>query len=953
MSRKRRGEALADAVTSVDVTAIADPSEEQQSTDTASGPSCSTLNCPRPTTFRPLVQDFLCDRCYVDKFPATAMVEAAGDDLDDDESKGNGNLMSSLRNQFASARMVASDAIADMQKRRAEEEERECHMCLDPGDLRRCCGKYYCHHCYFIRNGPSCPGCAASTHTTGIGRRSNEIPSDPGRWAVGITYVLTALVALTIIAGAAASFVNWTMAPATLYGRHCRGWMPRCELDVCVDASAVEDDSAFSVPIDYQPCSMSSTTSKIVSKACAFDQELYDRTGGVDGYDLCLPMSRELFGDASTGSSSAGFELSPFFNGTTIVFDDDFDRWNGAHLDDGVRLASAKWATDLPMHALVSDVCGASNTSRPYKFVDGDEFPSIPRALSFTGIHHRSASTADLSVPLGGHVEFSLIMGPLRYDPNVPASTCKPAYDGNLLLDFSIDGGRTWDTIAIYTPYNYRGYDYSSVRQVIPPPAWTNTTRFRWTQPTFDPLGEYVAIDDVRIIANSLHDGWQTSEKYLQAKTLWNDSTRSQQCCLDTEQCNAAMAPMSCPLNGEFGFARGRGIAAWHTAEALVFIAAVIVVIKTIYGLIAARLAAYEKPLDTQIANRMSRVIPAGNPVSLEKPFPVKSFNLARQSWWQFLNVGLLVFPTLALLSFDFYSLNLQGFSGRSVIFVTIATLLDSYTTAQLLTHVFQVPLNCRFGRRYQSPQQVIVSMDPETGYMKHGQHRIPLLDLLDIQVLSTAYVWVLYLLTLMSGMPFALTCYSSRFLRRGLAGHRIFSRTMGACAILRAVMGEVFLVELLLAFEWIFTFSRLKREEMGRTLRRRGVVILATYVALASTILSLLFCKMNQDGLKDSHARLIVWIGACGGILIGLMTAMLRGLPTLPRLIFTSTPVGVGHAVIYERRVRCPCVYTCASCNDIHMRQVLFLAYLENDADLQFVRMLRGENDLLASGRR
>ena len=195
--------------------------------------------------------------------------------------------------------------------------------------------------------------------------------------------------------------------------------MPRCELDVCVDTSVIEDDDAFPVPIDYQPCSIVSTTSKIVSKACAFDQELYDRTGGVEGYDFCLPMSRELFGDASTGSGSPGVELSPFFNGSTIVFEDNFDHWYGTQLVDGVRLASAKWATDLPMHAQVSDVCGASNTSRSYEFVDGDEFPSIiPRALSFTGIHHRSASTADLSVPLGGHVEFSLIMGPLRYNAN-------------------------------------------------------------------------------------------------------------------------------------------------------------------------------------------------------------------------------------------------------------------------------------------------------------------------------------------------------------------------------------------------------------------------------------------------------------------------------------------------------------------------------------------------------
>ena len=459
------------------------------------------------------------------------MTEKAEDALDD-ESDGDGNLLSSFRSQFASVRMAASDALADRQKRRAEEEERECHMCLDPGVLRRCCNKHYCHHCYFIRNGPACPGCGCSTHTTGIGRRSNEIPSDPGQLAVAITYVLTALVALAIAAGTAASFVNWKVAPATLYGRRCRGWMPRCELDVCIDASSVED-TAFSVPIAYRPCTIASTTAKIVGKACAFDPELFDRTGGADGFDLCLPptSAREEIND-DTGDTR---DSSPFFTGSKVLFEDDFDHWNGDLLEDGIQLASAAWATDLPMHARVSDVCGASNASRPYAFADDDQGSSStpPRALSFTGLHHRSASTSDLPLPLGGYVEFSLIMGPLRYDESIPVSSCKPAYDANLLLDFSIDGGQTWGTIGIYTPYNYRGptNDYTFVRQEIPSNAWANATRFRWSQPKFDPLGEYAAIDDVRIVANSLAEGWKKSEEYLKAKSIRVDSIRAQQCC--------------------------------------------------------------------------------------------------------------------------------------------------------------------------------------------------------------------------------------------------------------------------------------------------------------------------------------------------------------------------------------------------------------------------------------
>jgi len=922
MARKRR--ALARTAASA---AITGGSEERTDAGDATTPACSTLGCPHPTTFRPLVQDFLCDGCYVEKFPATAMVEKAEDVLDGESESGN--LLSGLQSQFASARMVASDALADRQKRQAEEEERECHMCLDPGVLRRCCSKHYCHHCYFVRNGPTCPGCGCSTHTTGIGRRSNQIPTDPGRLAVAITYVLTALVALAIAAGAAASFVNWRMAPATLYGRRCRGWMPRCELDVCIDASSV-GDTAFPVPIDYRSCAISSTTAKIVGKACAFDPELYDRTGGADGYDLCLPppASREETDNETSGNGSP----SPFFTGSTIVFEDDFDHWNGDRLDGGIQLASAAWATDLPMHAQVSDVCGASNASRPYAFADDDGSPSAPpRALSFTGIHHRSASTADLSLPNGGHVEFSIIMGPLRYNQNIPESSCKPSYDANLVLDFSINGGQTWDTIGTFTPYNYRGYDYTFVRREIPPNAWTNATRFRWSQPVFDPLGEFAAIDDVRIVANSLPEVWERSEVYLQAKNIRDDSIQAQQCCLDTEQCNSAMR-MSCPsIQSDVAGERGT-----HTAEALVLIAAAVAVIKMIYRLVAARLEVHNRPLDTNVANRMSRVLPAGNVATLERPFPVKSHRLSRQLWWQMLNAGLLITPIIALVGFDLYSLSAGGFSGRASIFFASAALLDSCAVARLLLHTFHVS----FRRRI--PPNVIVSTDPDTGYLKYGESRIPLLDLLDIHVLSVWYVWMLYLLTLGGGFPFALACYSSRFWGLSFSGQRIFVRTIGFCTVVRAAMGEMFLAELLLGTEWLFSFSRLKRDEMGRALKARRFR-LAIYIPLLCTTLSLLFNRLNDNRLKESHARLIVWIGVCGGIVLGLVVAMLRGLPTLPHLYFTAMPVGVGHAVLYERKVRCPCVYACSSCTEIHARQVIFLAYLDEDPNMEFVRMLRG----------
>lgn len=36
-------------------------------------------------------------------------------------------------------------------------EHEECRRCLDPGLIRRCCGRYYCDNCYY--SAPACRSC--------------------------------------------------------------------------------------------------------------------------------------------------------------------------------------------------------------------------------------------------------------------------------------------------------------------------------------------------------------------------------------------------------------------------------------------------------------------------------------------------------------------------------------------------------------------------------------------------------------------------------------------------------------------------------------------------------------------------------------------------------------------------------------------------------------------------
>jgi len=240
-TRRYRGRAKVSAAASATTTSSTSGQPNQQEGDTSQPqqqqqqqqqqPSCTTLDCTRTATFRPLISsdgDFLCDACYRQSFPATAMVEEAaaveagfsGVTANASAPPAATRIVKGVRRQVDSAVRVASDVLADVEARhhQQEREEEECRMCLDPGILRRCCNRYYCHRCYYVRIGPQCPGCGRAAHLTGIGSRSNQLPSDPGRLSVAVTWLLTLITALLLVLGATASYINWRTAPATVWG---------------------------------------------------------------------------------------------------------------------------------------------------------------------------------------------------------------------------------------------------------------------------------------------------------------------------------------------------------------------------------------------------------------------------------------------------------------------------------------------------------------------------------------------------------------------------------------------------------------------------------------------------------------------------------------------------------------------------------------------------------------
>ncbi len=95
-------------------------------------------------------------------------------------------------------------------------------------------------------------------------------------------------------------------------------------------------------------------------------------------------------------------------------------------------------------------------------------------SLWFNGRGSRFAATIPLNVADGGRIAFSLIFGSSRF----PTENADAGED--VVLEFSVDGGATWENIATYDTEDFTVW--TEIEEDIPLAAQTDATLFRWRQ---------------------------------------------------------------------------------------------------------------------------------------------------------------------------------------------------------------------------------------------------------------------------------------------------------------------------------------------------------------------------------------------------------------------------------------------------------------------------------------
>jgi hypothetical protein len=120
-------------------------------------------------------------------------------------------------------------------------------------------------------------------------------------------------------------------------------------------------------------------------------------------------------------------------------------------------------------------------------------------ALYFDGTLERTATTNNMNVTAGGTISFYLKIS----DGLTP---CEQADLGEeVVLQYSVDGGITWVTISTYAVGTAGPFaNFAQVNEIIPGPAQTSSTKFRWAQPSNTGIGyDNWALDDVQIIGSN------------------------------------------------------------------------------------------------------------------------------------------------------------------------------------------------------------------------------------------------------------------------------------------------------------------------------------------------------------------------------------------------------------------------------------------------------------------
>ena len=416
----------------------------------------------------------------------------------------------------------------------------ECRLCLEPAIYRLCCGTWYCNTCYYRTS--ECPSCGDSVegkgkssqvHKDSLGRVKEDLSSN--KWQVLGAVLLKFVVWLNILWWPWSYFISQVANWDTLHGYKCVGYIPPCKYEMCVNfVGMLENGTSYTD--QYAECGSKERCRRLCSKACVVDERLYAKTRGKMGLDLCeVPFNQEIvaindnFEDETVvpKGSEPSLKVDADFNAEYVRRGNELNSdWTYFKGGNPSYRTSAMWSSVRNGNPL--DICGSSLGKN---------------AMVFAGQKYRDITTYALNLEFGGYMTFSIKFGGYIYPDGTPHDEfCRQAFNGDVFLVYSVDEMKTWVGFEQFGAQVYKDAWFYNLTIPIPEAAWTTSTYIRFEQRDFKISDDFVALDNVTIIANALPSDWKTSEKWKKSKSSSKDNDESAQCCFNSRKCKKGYA---------------------------------------------------------------------------------------------------------------------------------------------------------------------------------------------------------------------------------------------------------------------------------------------------------------------------------------------------------------------------------------------------------------------------
>jgi hypothetical protein len=227
---------------------------------------------------------------------------------------------------------------------------------------------------------------------------------------------------------------------------------------------------------------------------------------------------------------------------------------------------------------------------------------------------------------------------------------------------------------------------------------------------------------------------------------------------------------------------------------------------------------------------------------------------------------------------------------------------------------------------RYAWEPLVTVDLSESVSAIIIQDHIVPISHISEIIAFPPSFIYSVLACVSVGVFPICLTSMLLREMVLSYSSMRYVTPLLGVWMIFRAIMGPLFLVKMGFIFEYLFDIKFKVREAMGTAFQETSSWTLAVNTAFGLACFSALVCFFFD----------VSWIGVVfgcflgGGFIFGLCTGTIHQLPIKPWFCITSLRGGYWMRIKKERK--CPCVYWCRYCTDIHESEEVLVLFTKDD---------------------